>query len=123
MMTMRFSGAFALFLCMGVTSAQAALIKPTELLRDPSSEDWMLLNRFDGTLTREQFEERLLKVFDPFGGISPFLNVTDREVTVFASSRRTGSPLAKIAFASAAGDCRAFSRWISPAASLSSGAD
>ena len=91
-----------------MTSAQAALIKPTELLRDPSSEDWKLLNRFDGTLTREQFEERLLKVFDPFGGISPFLNVTDREVTVFASSRRTGSPLAKIAFASAAGDCRAF---------------
>jgi N-acetylmuramoyl-L-alanine amidase len=105
---MRFTGAFALVLCMGLTSAQAALIKPTELLRDPSSEDWMLLNRFDGTLTREQFEERLLKVFDPFGGISPFLNVTDREVTVFASSRRTGSPLAKIAFASAVGDCRAF---------------
>ena len=63
MMTMRFAGAFALVLCMRGTSAQAALIKPTELLRDPSSEDWMLLNRFDGTLTREQFEERLLRMF------------------------------------------------------------
>ena len=122
MMTMRFSGAFALFLCMGVTSAQAALIKPTELLRDPSSEDWMLLNRFDGTLTREQFEERLLKVFDPFGGISPFLNVTDREVTVFASSAYWIA-IGKDRVCQRGWGLSCLSRWISPAASLSSGAD
>jgi len=36
------------------------------LLRDPSRADWSSLSRFSGTLTRAEFEQRLMEVFDPF---------------------------------------------------------
>lgn len=79
-------------------SASAAFVEPADLLRDPSQEDWKSLSRFNATATRAQFEERLRDVFDPFGGLSPFLNITDSEVTVFSDTNHSLS-VATIAFA------------------------
>ncbi len=79
--------------------ARAALVRPTDLLKDPSREDWAALSQYDGTLTREQFQSRLSSVFDPFGGLSPFLKVTDGDVTIYSSPNHQ-TRLARITFAS-----------------------
>jgi N-acetylmuramoyl-L-alanine amidase len=67
------------------------------LLRDPSRAEWNSLARFNRTLTRAEFEDRLNRVFDPFRGLTAFLQVTDHSVKVFAASSR--DPLVEIQFA------------------------
>ena len=54
------------------------------LLRDPSRAEWSSLSRFSETLTRGEFQQRLNEVFDPFHGLGPFLQITDRSLKVFA---------------------------------------
>jgi hypothetical protein len=73
------------------------LLQP--LLRDPSSGDWKSLSRFSGTLTRAGFEQRLV-VFDPFHGLTPFLQISDSSVKVFAAPGR--DELVEVRFASSA---------------------
>jgi N-acetylmuramoyl-L-alanine amidase len=46
-------------------------------------ESWDLLSLYDGTLTRPEFERRLAAIFDPFGGLNPFLGITDQEVVLY----------------------------------------
>ena len=99
-MALRFLTALAVSLFgLNVLPAPAAYVRPDALLHDPSREEWTMLHRFDGTLTREQFEARLRDVFDPFDGLTPFLQITDRGVVVFSSPKHSGIPVAKIAFA------------------------
>ena len=76
----------------------AAPVQPADLLKDPTPREWAALSRFDGTLTRAQFEDRLKGVFDPFGGLSPFLRITDSEVVV-SSVTNAVTPVATISFA------------------------
>jgi N-acetylmuramoyl-L-alanine amidase len=78
----------------------AALV--AELLRDPSPGEWRALGRFDGTLSRGEFEARLDGIFDPGRGLRPYLRVTDTGVSVFATPGRNGAPLAQIRFAQGA---------------------
>jgi hypothetical protein len=68
------------------------------LLRDPSRAEWSALSRFSETLTREQFQQRLREVFDPFHGLDQFLQVTNDSVRVFAAPGR--DQLVEIRFAS-----------------------
>jgi N-acetylmuramoyl-L-alanine amidase len=104
-MALRFLTALAVSLFgLNVLSAPAAYVRPDALLHDPSREEWTMLHRFDGTLTREQFEARLRDVFDPFDGLTPFLQITDRGVVVFSSPKHSGIPVAKIAFARSIAD-------------------
>jgi hypothetical protein len=77
-------------------SALAAL---QELLRDPSGEEWSALSRFDGTLTREEFERRLERPFDPGHGLAPFVRVTDSGFRALASASGDGPILAEVRFA------------------------
>lgn len=72
-----------------------------ELLRDPSTADWRALSRFDGTLTRREFESRLDEIFDPGRGLRPYLLLTDGAVWVFPNAERHGPPLAAVRFAQA----------------------
>jgi hypothetical protein len=58
------------------------------LLRDPSRAEWSALSRFNETLTRGEFEQRLREVFDPFHGLDQFLQVTNDSVRVFAAPGR-----------------------------------
>jgi hypothetical protein len=89
------AGMLAAPLRAGDREAEIAL----RLLADPSLADWRALSRFDGTLTRREFDERLRRVFDPQGGIGPYLRVTDREVEAFADRGPRGALLAVIRLA------------------------
>jgi hypothetical protein len=87
----------ALFLFPTPFVESQTLLQP--LLRDPSSGDWKSLSRFSGTLTRADFERRL-GVFDPFHGLTPFLELSDSSVKVFAAPGR--DQLVEVRFASSA---------------------
>jgi hypothetical protein len=68
------------------------------LLRDPSRAEWSALSRFNETLTRGEFEQRLREVFDPFHGLDQFLQVANDSVRVFAAPGR--DQLVEVRFAS-----------------------
>jgi hypothetical protein len=75
------------------------------LLRDPTKEEWGALSRFDGTLTRAEFERRLGMPFDPGHGLAPYLRITDSGFAALASAPGVGPALAEVTFAaSAAGE-------------------
>jgi N-acetylmuramoyl-L-alanine amidase len=84
----------------GADAAKVALIK--ELLRDPSVMEWKALARFDGTLTRADFESRLDRIFDPDHGLRPYIQIGEAGVALYASPDRHGFPLAEIRFAPSA---------------------
>jgi hypothetical protein len=87
--------AVALLLPISALNSQTVL---QPLLRDPSRSDWSSLNRFNETLTRAEFEQRLVEVFDPFHALGPFLQITDGSVRVFAAPGR--DELVEVRFAS-----------------------
>lgn len=85
----------------GLLQIADADVLPTDLLQDPSPDEWRALAKYGGTLTRDQFEERLKDVFDPGLNLAPFLTITDRELSVFSSADRKVL-LATIPFSTAA---------------------
>ena len=86
----------ALLLLPALSLKSQTVLEP--LLRDPSRAEWSSLSRFNGTLTRGEFEQRLREVFDPFHGLGPFLQTTNSSVRVFAAPGR--EQLAEVQFAS-----------------------
>jgi N-acetylmuramoyl-L-alanine amidase len=96
-------GKFLRFLCAALIvcglEMACASVQPEDLLRDPSPEEWGALSTFSGRLTRAEFEEQLKEVFDPFGGLRPFLKITDQSVEVFTTPKQE-TCVATIAFAS-----------------------
>src|ERR1700736_3038255 len=70
--------------CLLLTSSLKSQTVLEPFLRDPSRDEWSSLSRFRETLTRGEFEQRLNQVFDPFHGLGPFLQITDRSVKVLA---------------------------------------
>ena len=85
-----------LFLFPRLSLESQTVLEP--LLRDPSRAEWSSLSRFSQTLTREEFEQRLREVFDPFHGLVPFLQITNSSVKVFAAPGR--EQLVEVRFAS-----------------------
>ena len=81
-----------------------------ELLRDPSAAEWRALARFDGSLTRSEFESRLGTIFDPGGGLRPYLRTSPGEVSVYGDPGRRGPPVAVIRFAGTDSGRRAVAR-------------
>jgi hypothetical protein len=99
-------GILAWFLALAAASvcaadtAKVALIR--ELLRDPSLAEWRALARFDGTLTRADFEGRLDRIFDPDHGLRPYIQLGSAGVALYPSAIHRGSPLVEIRFAPSA---------------------
>lgn len=93
---------------------RAAVLEPAVLLADPTAIDWKSLEEFSGTLTRAQFEQRLHEVFDPHGGLLPFLAITDQGVSIYDSPAKTGVALATISFAPSPDACRVGPRLFRP---------
>ena len=87
----------AVFAC--VLVGQAAEEKP--VLFSPVSEEpeWRLLDPGQGLLTRQEFEDRLGRIFDPNGALRPYLIWDDEGVTLFRDPART-RPLYRLALAS-----------------------
>jgi N-acetylmuramoyl-L-alanine amidase len=74
------------------------------LLQDPQMRDWQSLTQYSRTLSREEFEARLRTVFDPAGGLAPFLLITNESVRILSAPR--GSELSRIEFAPSPGAAR-----------------
>lgn len=91
----------ALFLCAAGLPASGAPPLPSigELLGDPTPAQWRDLARFDRSLTRREFEDRLDRVFDPARGLRPFLRLGDAGVAVYAEPARAGEPVTAVRFA------------------------
>ena len=85
-------------LTLGLLSKAGAIIQATDLLQDPTTDEWKTLEQSAGKLTRDEFDHQLKDLFDPTGSLAPYLKVTDQEVTVFDSTNRC-APVATIAFA------------------------
>jgi len=70
------------------------------LLFSPVSEapEWRLLDSGQGKLTRQEFEERLNRTFDPSGALRPYLLWDKEGVTLFRDKART-QPLYRLIFA------------------------
>ena len=86
----------------------------SELLRDPTPGEWRDLARFDGTLSRDEFESRLNSVFDPAHGLRPYLRVTHAGFSVFAAPGGNGNPLAQVLFAQEGAPRRSPDRFRTP---------
>ena len=92
-------GRCLLLLVFGVgVCARAAEEKPA--LFSPVSEEpeWRLLDSGQGSLTRQDFEERLRRTFDPDGALRPYLIWDEEGVTLFRDPART-RPLYRLALA------------------------
>jgi len=78
-------------------SGWAAEEKP--MLFSPVSEEpeWRLLDSGQGRFTRQEFENRLGKIFDPTGAMQPYLLFDDGGVTLFRDKART-RPLYRLTF-------------------------
>lgn len=72
------------------------------LLQDPSQEQWTALSRFDGTLTRRDFETRLDHVFDPSRGLRPYLSFVEGGVAVYSGQERNTGPVSVVRLANSA---------------------
>lgn len=91
------------FLFISLAFFNVCALTPESLLQDPTLHEWTSLSKFNETLTRQQFEERLNQIFDPFHGMSPFLEISDKSVKIFSSKNHHQKPLVEIIFAESPG--------------------
>jgi len=70
------------------------------VLAKPSAAEWQALAKFDGTLTKKEFERRLDEIYAPNQGLRPYLRFEDDRVLVFDNLAQTTGPLVTIYFAS-----------------------
>lgn len=93
-----------LLLVLAAAGGRAAPLPPAEarlaaLVGAPTKAEWRSLERFDRTLTRGEFEARLDRVFAPWHGLHPYLDLEADSVVIYPDAGPRGAPLAKIAFA------------------------
>ncbi|MEO6875867.1 MAG: hypothetical protein ABI222_13700, partial [Opitutaceae bacterium] len=86
-------------LASGRTASSPAQAVFSELLRDPTAVEWRSLSRFDQTLTRREFENRLEFVFDPSRGLQEYLRIRAGSVEVYPTVKKDGQPWAVVRFA------------------------
>ena len=54
--------------------------------RIPTPNLWFPIDLYQGTITRQQFEEKLHTLFDPFGVFTPYLDINDSRVIIYPSA-------------------------------------
>jgi len=84
----------------GFVSLGGWAVAKEALLFSPVSEvpEWRLLDSGQGQLTRQEFESRLQRTFDPGGALSSYLLWDAEGVTLFRDKART-QPLYRLTFA------------------------
>jgi hypothetical protein len=60
---------------------------------------WFWLERYQRTITRAEFENKLRTLFDPFGGLQPFLVVTDDAALIYPDKEHRDPPQFRLEFA------------------------
>ena len=81
-------------------SARCFAVEEKPFLYSPVSEvpEWRLLEGYQGTLSQEEFKERLQRIFDPKGALGAYLEMNESAVVVFRDREKT-QPLFRLRFA------------------------
>ena len=76
---------------MVLLSARCYAVEEKLFLYSPVSEvpEWRLLEGYQGTLSQEEFKERLQRIFDPRGALGAYLEMSESEVVVFRDGEKT----------------------------------
>ena len=85
---------------MVLLSARCFAVEEKPFLYSPVSEvpEWRLLEGYQGTLSQEEFKERLQRIFDPKGALGAYLEMNENAVVVFRDREKT-QPLFRLRFA------------------------
>jgi N-acetylmuramoyl-L-alanine amidase len=67
--------------------------------RYPTPNPWFTLDLYQGTITRQQFEQKLHTLYDPFGVFPAYLDINDSRVIVYPSSKERREPQFTLNFA------------------------
>jgi N-acetylmuramoyl-L-alanine amidase len=67
--------------------------------RLPTPNPWFPIDLYQGTITRQQFEEKLHTLYDPFGVFPPYLDINDARVVVYPSVKERRVPQFTLNFA------------------------
>ena len=67
--------------------------------RLPSPNPWFPLDLYQGAITRQDFEQKLHTLFDPFNAFAPYLDITDSRVVVYPSATDHTTPQFVLNFA------------------------
>jgi hypothetical protein len=69
--------------------------------RIPTPNPWFPIDLYQGTMTRQQFEQKLHTLFDPFGAFTPYLDINDSRVVIYPSATDHRLPQFTLDFAPA----------------------
>ena len=72
---------------------------PSGSPRLPTPNPWFSLDLYQGTITRQQFEQKLHAVYDPFSAFKPYLDITDSRVVIYPSAKERQCPQFVLQFA------------------------
>jgi len=67
--------------------------------RLPSPNPWFPLDLYQGTITRQQFEDKLHNLYDPFSAFNPYLDINDSRVVIYPSPQDRTLPQFVLSFA------------------------
>jgi hypothetical protein len=67
--------------------------------RLPTPNPWFPIDLYQGTLTRQQFEQKLHNLYDPFSAFAPYLDINNSRVVVYPSPQERSIPQFVLQFA------------------------
>src|SRR5271156_3349823 len=67
--------------------------------RLPTPNPWFSIDLYQGTITRQQFEQKLHDIYDPFSAFKPYLDINDSRVVVYPSPLERKDPQFTLQFA------------------------
>jgi N-acetylmuramoyl-L-alanine amidase len=67
--------------------------------RLPVPNPWFPIDLYQGTLTRQQFEQKLHELYDPFSAFTPYLDINDSRVVIYPSAKDHAVPQFVLQFA------------------------
>ncbi len=68
------------------------LVTTTGSPRLPTPNPWFSLDLYQGTLTRQQFEQKLHTLYDPFSAFDSYLDINDSRVVIYPSKTERDCP-------------------------------
>ncbi len=67
--------------------------------RLPTPNEWFGIDLYQGTITREQFEQKLHALYDPFGVFPAYMDINDSRVIIYPSTKERRVPQFTLEFA------------------------
>ena len=67
--------------------------------RLPTPNPWFPIDLYQGTITRQQFEEKLQTLYDPFSVFPAYLDINDQRVIIYPSAKERRVPQFTLTFA------------------------